>query len=229
MSRRGRPRPYPSVRMSASNVTAGRHLATVHALPARDRLDDRALLEALQEGHARAPAMLYDRFSPTVERTLVRIVGRDADIAGLLNDVFMRAMNRVDRVVDGDALGRWLTQIAVFTAREAIRTRKRGRWLLFFDSNELPEVEANNASPDVRRALAELYHALDALPVDDRLVFTLRYLEEMDLTEVATACQVSLATAKRRLARAEKRFVAISAREPLLASWLEGGVRWNRP
>jgi RNA polymerase sigma-70 factor (ECF subfamily) len=205
----------------------------VHALLPVDDADgkggDRALLAALHDGHPSAAAVLYDRHSPAAERTLVRILGRDADVADLLNEVFLRAVKRVDSVVDAEALGMWLTRIAVFVAREQLRARRRRRWLLFFPSEAVPEMEANVASPDLRQAVAHLYRALDTLPLDDRVTFSLRYVEEMELTEVAVACDVSLATAKRRLARAEKRFVAISRRDPLLASWLDGGIRWNRP
>ena len=62
---------------------------------------------------------------------------------------------------------------------------------------------------------------LDRLPDDDRIAFALRFLEGLELTEVAAACQVSLATIKRRLARAEERFRREAAREPALGRWLE--------
>jgi RNA polymerase sigma-70 factor, ECF subfamily len=211
------PRPHPE-----------RRLASVRALLPVDREpDDRALLAALHERHASGPAVLYDRFSPSVERTLVRILGSDAEVADLLNEVFVRAMQRVDRVVDGGALGMWLTRIAIFVAREHLRARRRRRWLLFFAPPDVPEVTVHDAPPELRQAVVHLYRALDSLPLDDRLAFSLRYLEQMELAEVAAACEVSLATAKRRLARAEGRFVAWSKRDPLLASWLEGGVRWR--
>jgi RNA polymerase sigma-70 factor (ECF subfamily) len=47
----------------------------------------------------------------------------------------------------------------------------------------------------------------------------------MELVEVADACDVSLATIKRRLARAQKRFKNIAAQYPALGSWLDGGSR----
>ena len=72
-----------------------------------------------------------------------------------------------------------------------------------------------------------MYRVLDVLPVDERIPFALRFIDGMELTEVAAACDVSLATIKRRLARSEKRFVAVAARYPELGPWLEGGARWR--
>ena len=48
----------------------------------------------------------------------------------------------------------------------------------------------------------------------------------MQLTEVAAACRVSLATVKRRLARAEKRFVEAAKDHPALRERLTHGGRW---
>ena len=59
------------------------------------------------------------------------------------------------------------------------------------------------------------------------MAFTLRFVSEMQLTEVAAACRVSLATIKRRLARAEKRFVEAARENPALRERLEAGGRWR--
>ena len=201
-------------------------LAAVRLLP-RPSEDDGALLAALRAGNRGAVLRFFDRYGPAAERTLVRILGRDSDVAALLNDVFLRALRRIDRVDDASALGMWLTRIAVFTAKEHLRARRRRRWLILFAPSEVPDAESVEAPSEIREAVARLYRALDALPVDERLAFSLRHIEQMELMEVAEACDVSLATAKRRLARAEMRFGAIARRDPLLSEWIEGGVRWK--
>ncbi len=201
-------------------------LAAVRVLPTPSE-DDGALLAALRAGNRGALLRFFDRYAPAVERTLVRILGRDADVAALLNEVFLRALRRLDRVDDAPALGMWLTRIAVFTAKEHLRARRRRRWLVFFAPAEVPDAESIEAPSEIREAVARLYRALDALPVDERVAFSLRHIEQMELMEVAEACNVSLATAKRRLARAETRFGAIGRRDPLLSEWIEGGARWK--
>jgi RNA polymerase sigma-70 factor, ECF subfamily len=42
----------------------------------------------------------------------------------------------------------------------------------------------------------------------------------MELTAVARACNVSLATIKRRLARAQKTFTALASEQPSLVEWV---------
>jgi RNA polymerase sigma-70 factor, ECF subfamily len=62
------------------------------------------------------------------------------------------------------------------------------------------------------------------LHVDDRIAFALRFIEGMELTEVASLCGTSLATIKRRLASARKKFESMAGTYPELSQWLDGGV-----
>jgi RNA polymerase sigma-70 factor (ECF subfamily) len=191
--------------------------------------DDEALVHAFRRGEPGARAALYDRHADHVHRVLYRILGFDRDIADLHHDVFVRALGSIDKLEDPAALKGWLTMIAVHVAHTTITRRKRRRWLWFMPSDELPEVEATTASGEVLDALRATYAVLDALPADERIAFALRYIDRMELTEVAAACGTSLATIKRRLARAADRFEAGARTKPVLETWLDGGTRWGNP
>jgi RNA polymerase sigma-70 factor (ECF subfamily) len=58
---------------------------------------------------------------------------------------------------------------------------------------------------------------MDRFPENERAAFILRFVEEMELTEVAEACAVSLSTARRRIRRAEQRFLKLLPQFPALA------------
>jgi RNA polymerase sigma-70 factor, ECF subfamily len=193
----------------------------------------------LRDGDPAAPALLFDRHAAHVERVLRRVLGT-IEHADLVSEVFLRAIHRADRLNDveqGDALIRWLTRIAVFTARERLRSERRRRWLIPFSSLQSGTTFAgdhgNFAAPspleelEAREGLRRLFALLDKFPVDERVPFTLHYLEDMDVLDVARACGVSLSTCKRRLARADARFVPMARRDPVLARWLEDGTRWG--
>ena len=183
---------------------------------------DEALVAALRAGDPRARAQLFDAYGPHVQRVLARVLGVDQELSDLLHDVFVEAFSSFDRLSDPRALRGWLTTIAVFTARGCIRKRKRRSWLRFFGAgDDLPEVAAPAGQSEAALALRQVQAVLDRMPDDDRIAFALRFLDGMELTEVAEACQVSLATIKRRLVRAEERFRREAAREPALARWLE--------
>ncbi len=191
-------------------------------LPAPE--SDELLVLSLRANHPDAGTQLFDRYAPHVRRVLVRVMGPDSEILDLVHDVFVTALESVYRLVDPKALRAWLTQIAVFTARAKIRRRVRGRILRFLPFSELPEPELPPADFEASEAMQAVYRVLEGLDTDQRIAFALRFVAGMELTEVAASCGVSLATIKRRLARAQASFSKLAEREPALAEWLKAGV-----
>ena len=189
--------------------------------------DDDALLKALRAGHPGAAAAFYDRYIAHVDRTLRSALGADEDIPDLLQEVFIRALDRIGKLRDFDRVQSWLTTIAIFVARAHIRTRTRRSWLRLFSPERTRPSHLDPPSSEARRALREIYTLLNRMPVDERMAFALRYIEGMTLPDEALACRTSLATLKRRLARAEKQFLAAARQQPELNRWLEDGTRWN--
>jgi RNA polymerase sigma-70 factor (ECF subfamily) len=180
---------------------------------------DRALVTAIAQKRPGAEALLFDRYGKLVENVLWRTLGPDLEIEDVLHDVFVTAFASLESLREPDAVRGWLIGIAIRQARKRIRKRRRGNFIRLFAPNKLPERVSDAAPAEVTRALRACYEILDRLPVDLRLVFTLRYFEGLELTEVADACGVSLATAKRHLTRAQERFSAHAAKSAALADW----------
>ena len=176
--------------------------------------DDAALLAAMRAGSPAALATFHDRYQALVHRTLLGVLGPERELSDLHQDVLVGALGALDRIRDPGALRAWLTSITIFTARTFLRQKARRRWLRFLPWDELPEPAAAISHPEVSEALRATYAILDTLPVDERLAFALRFVEGMELSEAALACGVSLATIKRRIARAEARFTALARGAP---------------
>jgi RNA polymerase sigma-70 factor, ECF subfamily len=189
--------------------------------------DDRSLVEALRRGDPGATAALYDRYAPHLRRVLARILGLDAELPDLLQEAFVGALSGLGKLRDPERLQAWLTWVAVYTARGCIRRRRRRRWLEFWTPERLDEAPSEDSRREDVDALRRTYRLLEGLGADERIVFSLRYLEQMEVAEVAEACRVSLATAKRRLVRAEKAFAAAAREDPVLNRWVEGSPRWR--
>src|SRR3954453_9178920 len=93
---------------------------------------DEGLIEALRAGHPGAAAVFYERYSTSVHRTLQSVLGRDPEIPDLLQDVFIRAIDRIGELQHLEQVRSWLTTIAVFAARAHIRRQARRKWLFLF-------------------------------------------------------------------------------------------------
>lgn len=192
--------------------------------------DDASLVAALQEGHPAAVAAFHDRYAAHMLKLLVRILGNDPELEDVHHEVFVRALSSIASLKDPACLTKWMVSVAVFSARTCLQRRYRRRWLKLFAPEELAEIEPAEDERDWAAA-AELrvtYELLARLPAEERVIFTLRFIEGMGLVELAEACNMSLATAKRRLKRAEVRFLALVRGHPLLSEWIERGGRWNR-
>jgi RNA polymerase sigma-70 factor, ECF subfamily len=186
-----------------------------------------ALIRKLCAGDPWAERALIDRYAAPVERILMRILGGHPDLDDLTQEVFVRAFERLDELHDPPALGRWLAAIAVFVAREAIRKKRRRQWLIFLPAETTPEIEVPAASLEARAALRAFYEVVDSLDADKRIAFTLRFVEGMELGEIAEVCDVSLATIKRRIKSAEVDFYARGRLRAELVDWFEEGKRWR--
>jgi RNA polymerase sigma-70 factor (ECF subfamily) len=192
--------------------------------------DDAALVQGLREGQPGATAAFFARYSRYVERIITHLIGFDRELADLLQEVFLQALAGIHSLNDPLALRAWLSRIATTTVQKTLRTRSRRAWLrLFTDQSEETQWEAAaaNADEDTLRALRTVYEVLERLPTDERIVFSLRFIEGMDFAELTIACGVSTSTVKRRLRRAEHRFLAFAKRRPELAVWLKEGTRWT--
>ncbi|HEX6242319.1 MAG TPA: sigma-70 family RNA polymerase sigma factor [Polyangiales bacterium] len=189
--------------------------------------DDRALVEALRGGHPGAAAALYQRYAAAVHRTLRSAMGPDPDLPDLVQEVFINALDGIEQLEDHERLRSWLSGIAVFSARALIRRRARRKWLSLFSPQRVATAEQPPASSEARRALLEVYELLNRLPLDERMAFALRIIDGMTLPDAAEACGVSLATFKRRLARAERSFIEAASLRPALEPWLREGTSWT--
>jgi RNA polymerase sigma-70 factor, ECF subfamily len=191
---------------------------------------DAALVHGLRADHPGAKAAFFARYAPEVERLITHLIGFDRELADILQEVFVQALSSVHGLRDPSALKPWLFRIATHSARRTLRSRSRRSWLRFFvDSEEEKRNEPTARALDVEGAesVEAVYAVLRNMPANERIAFALRHIDGMELTEVAAACSVSLATIKRRLRRAEERFFKLAHSHPTLRVWVEESSRWQ--
>lgn len=181
----------------------------------------RPLLARLRAGESAAVAELFDRHVGAVERAVHGVMGPDPEVEDLVQDAFVAAMRGIEGFRgDERTLGAWVRGIAVRLALKKIRWRRTRRWLSWQGTDEVPTLHAMTDT-DTQAALRRAYALLDRLPAVERAAFGLRFLEGMQLEEVADALGVSLATAKRRIRKARERFAGLAAGDALLRDWQE--------
>jgi RNA polymerase sigma-70 factor (ECF subfamily) len=126
----------------------------------------------------------------------------------LVQDVFLRAWRALDRLRDREGAKPWLMTIAIRLARTRLRRRKLTRLLFRVDEPAMDRAAAPGSLPEHRDLVQHLYRVLDQLPVELRIAWVLRYVQEETVQSVAELCGWSLSTAKRRIQAAESRVTA---------------------
>jgi RNA polymerase sigma-70 factor (ECF subfamily) len=145
----------------------------------------------------------FRRFGPVVGRKALRILGRRDEADDLVQDVFMAAHRRAAALREPQALLAWLLVTAVRLARRRLQTRRLRQFLHLDQAGPYEAIVDRATHPAERLLAARLYRALDRLPVEARLAWTLRRVDDEPIDRVAALCGCSVATAKRRIAAAE--------------------------
>ncbi|MBL8952654.1 MAG: sigma-70 family RNA polymerase sigma factor [Myxococcaceae bacterium] len=175
-------------------------------MPALAVAQEEGLRELLKARDERAAAWLYDTFEDDVNRIVWSLLGADRDHDDIVHEAFCMVLKSAHQVQDLSKLKGWVRTVAVNAVRLTLRKR---RWLKLFgmldEDAEGDRFEALVPDEDQRESARRLYRALDTLSPDERNALVLRHVEGLELTEVADACNVSLATIKRWLARAESK------------------------
>lgn len=173
-------------------------------LAAEDRVSDAELVARARREDAWAIDAIYRRYVRLVASTAQRILRSDDEVDDIVQETFLIAFEKLDRLVEPAALRGWLARIAISRVHRRFRWRK---WTRLWSTTELEaslhDQASNEASPEQRAELALVDRALARLPLKLRIPWVLRHVIGYRLEDVATACDCSLATVKRRIAEAE--------------------------
>jgi RNA polymerase sigma-70 factor (ECF subfamily) len=186
--------------------------------------DDAALASALLARDRRAAVRAWSRYSPFVLGVLRRFFGPGADRQDLCQEVFLRFFARIDELRDPSALRGFLVGICLGVARNELRRVRVRRWVRLTAHGDLPEVPVTTWDPEAREAVLRFYAVLERVSVEDRSLFVARYVEKMEIVDVAAAHRMPLSTAKRHLARATRRIGAKMSRDPALSHYVDALV-----
>jgi RNA polymerase sigma-70 factor (ECF subfamily) len=174
--------------------------------PVAAPLDDGALVERAREGADWAKAELFQRHGPAVLKSLTRLLNSTTDAEDAAQDTFLEAFRDLALLRQPAHFSRWVLRIAVHQAHRRFARRR----LLSFIGMSTPGLDATldqladqRASPEVRAELALAQKVLRGLGAVERSAWILRFVEGRELTEVAELMELSLATVKRKLQRAQ--------------------------
>lgn len=158
---------------------------------------DEKLIEAANKGDPDAFQALYHRYRDWVYHLAWRFTGNHDDALDVLQETFTYLLKKFPHFKLTCSMTTFLYPVIKHISL-AIR-RKTARQMLSEEKlTELPAL----LSEEKTRSQAELAAVLSVLPHHHREVLLMRFVDEMNLQEIAAALNIPLSTAKSRLYRA---------------------------
>jgi len=151
---------------------------------------------------------IVETYRPRVFRYALALL-RDADAAETITqDCFMRAHGALPAFRGECSMQTWLMRIAVNLVRDYARNRRLQFWkrTRAVSGRPLESYVAPGESPEktaiLRQQLAAIWKNADNLPNRQKTVFLLRFVEDMDILEIAAATGMKEGTVKAHMFRA---------------------------
>lgn len=171
-----------------------------------ERLADESALGRIARGDHSALAELYDRHARLVFSLALRILQNRPDAEDIVQDVFTQVWAQAARYDTArGAVAAWMLMMARTRAIDRLRSRS-SRPKTISDARVVEEVPDATARQDLQLLSAEqvetLQHALNALPVAQRVTLELAYYEGLTHAEIAERLSEPLGTVKTRIRQA---------------------------
>lgn len=160
----------------------------------------RDCLQRLEQGDKEAFTLLHNTIRQQVYGTVCLLVNRQADVADVVNEIYIELFRSLSKYDGKRPFGAWLNGMIV---RQCSNWKRRS-WRRLRLMNRSREHAAESLYPGadaqllVQEQQGELMQLVSGLPPKLRSVIVLRYYGECSYDEIATALDIPLGTAKSR-------------------------------
>lgn len=178
-------------------------------------MNDNGIIEKLKQGNDSVFKELVETYRNMVVNTCFGLLHNTEDAEDVAQDVFIEVFRSVASFRADSKISTWLYRIAVNRSLNFIRDNKKRRWFQSFDdvmeskkealnqlnyqSSDDPESEMENS----QRALL-LHEAIDSLPENQRVAFTLNKYEDLAYKEISEVMNLSVSSVESLIHRAKK-------------------------
>lgn len=134
-------------------------------------------IRACRRGDPEAFAGLVESYGPQLQRYFLRSVGATGQADDLLQELFVRLLEKIKDYRDDGRFEHWLFRIAANLVRDEYRKVKRRRTRVF---SEISDIEGDDTAVDLATDQVGPAHSLEQAEQVDRLQGALMRLPELD-------------------------------------------------
>jgi RNA polymerase sigma-70 factor (ECF subfamily) len=169
-----------------------------------DAIEQELLAIRCQLGEMAAFDELVARWHAPLWQYVRRITDRNEIADELIQETWLRVLRGIPRLQEPARLAPWMFGITRRVVMDRLRQKYRDEVILE-SALEDTRSSADEFDESERRAeVATVLEKLDSLPLSQRELLTLYYLEEFSIEEVAQVLEIPIGTVKSRLFHARK-------------------------
>ncbi len=157
---------------------------------------DRQLIESINQGDSEAFEVLYYRYRDWIYNLAWRFTGDRTDSLDVLQETFTYLLNKFPGFSLKASMTTFLYPVVKHLAMNINRKNRR----FVSGEDDLIKIPAPDEAPAEQRS--ELAAVLNILSEEQREILLMRFVDDMDLKEIAAALNIPIGTIKSRLHRA---------------------------
>ena len=168
--------------------------------------------ELIREGrHREALTACARTHAAILGRLAMALLGSQADADEVVQETLLRAHRAMPTYRAEGSVKAWLCGIARHVCAHMLETRRRGRELL-----EIVPIEGEQRDAfEARRRTRLVREALEKLKPSEREALVMRFVADLSHREIAVACGLDEAAARKRISRALARLRSIVPTEEI--------------
>tara|TARA_R100001369_G_scaffold89226_4_gene126643 strand:+ start:1909 stop:2535 length:627 start_codon:yes stop_codon:yes gene_type:complete len=165
------------------------------------------VVQKVLDGETELFEILLRRYNELLFRTVRSYIDRPSDIDDVMQDTYIKAFQKLYQFKNESLFSTWLIRIGINEALQ--RKRKSKRYQMLDISNEKGIVQLADMSimnPERKTMYAESVHiiekAIDLLPEKYKIVYMLKEVQDLEISEISDSLGLSNSNVKVRLHRA---------------------------
>ena len=150
-------------------------------------INENKIREACASNRERGFKMLMNSFQVPIYNYIRRLVISHEDAEDVLQEVFIRVFRHIDQFREESSLSTWIYRIATNESLRLLNSRKKRETVSTEDMQEslISQLRASDYVDYENELAVKFQEAILRLPEKQRLVFNLRYYDELDYEEIA--------------------------------------------
>jgi RNA polymerase sigma factor (sigma-70 family) len=168
-----------------------------------------SLVEGIRYKDQKSYRKLYDLFSKPMYNVCFRVINNEADAEDVLQEVFIKVFQGIEKLKNPDLLPAWIKRIAINTSIEFIKRRDKIRFgeledkisdTYFIEEDDINEAELNHE---------DIIWAISQLAPKYRIVFNMHVVDDCSHEEIAEILGIASSTSRSQYLRARRKVLEI--------------------